>query len=45
MIKKDSDAGAVNYFYSSKLHRIYIKEVTTSSVYVEFDIGIHPYYI
>lgn len=43
MIKKDSDAGALNYFDSSKLHFIYIKEGRTSSVSVEFDFGIYVY--
>jgi len=41
MIQKNSDAGAVNYFYSSNLHLIFIKEIRTDSVQAEFDIGIH----
>lgn len=44
MIKKDSDAGALNYFYSSCIS-FYIKEVRTSNVQVEFDLGIHLYII
>ena len=34
----------VNY-YSSKFHFIDVKEVTTGSVQVEFDRGIHPCYM
>lgn len=45
MIKKDSDTGALNYFYSSKMHLICIKEAQTSSVQVKFDMGIHLHII